>query len=65
MLQGGRSRVSIPDEVIEFSFLNLPIHTSRTMALGLTLSLTVSGMFLRDKARLARKADALTALFVC
>jgi hypothetical protein len=35
MLEAGRSRGSIPDEVIRFSF-NLPNPSSRTMALGPT-----------------------------
>jgi hypothetical protein len=53
---------SSPDEVI--GFFSLPNLSSRTMALGLTHSLTE--MSTRDlpvgKGRLVRKADNLTAI---
>jgi hypothetical protein len=50
--------VSIPDKVI--GFFNLPNPSSRTMALGSTQPLT--GIFLENKGRRARKADDLTAI---
>jgi hypothetical protein len=61
MLQAGRSPVGIPDEV---DFFNLPNPSSRTMALGLTQSLTemstrnLSG----GKKRPARRAESLTTI---
>jgi hypothetical protein len=61
MLQAGRSRGSIPDEVT--GFFNRPNPSSRTMALGSTQPLTE--MSTRNlpgcKWRPARKAD-LTAI---
>jgi hypothetical protein len=61
MLQAGRSRVRVPDEVDSF---NLPNPSSRTMALGSTQPLTE--MSTRNlpggKKRLARKADNLAAI---
>jgi hypothetical protein len=61
MLQAGRSRDRIPDEV---DFFNLPNPSSRTMALGSTQPLTemstrnISG----GKGRSACKIDNLTAI---
>jgi hypothetical protein len=61
MLQAGRSRDQIPDEV---DFSNLPNPSSRTMALGSTQPLTE--MSTRNipggEGRPARKADKLTAI---
>jgi hypothetical protein len=61
MLQAGRSRNRIPDEV---DFLNLPNPSSRTMALGSTQPL--SEMSTRNipggEWRPARRADNLTAI---
>jgi hypothetical protein len=61
MLQAGRSRDRIPDEV---DFFNLPNPSSRTMALGSTQPLTE--MSTRNipggEGRPARKADNLTAI---
>jgi hypothetical protein len=61
MLQAGRSRDRIPDEV---DFFNLPNPSSRTMVLGSTQPLTE--MSTRNipggKERPARKADNLTAI---
>jgi hypothetical protein len=60
MLQAGRSRDRIPDEV---DFFNLPNPSSRIMALGSTQPLTE--MSTRNipggEGRPARKADNLTA----
>jgi hypothetical protein len=55
--------VSIPDEVTGFLF-NLPNPSNRTMALGLTQSLTeISTRNLPEgKGEPARKADFLTAI---
>jgi hypothetical protein len=62
MLQVGRLRGSIPDDVI--GFFNWPIPSCRTMALGSTKRLTE--MSTRNlpgsKGREARKADNLTAI---
>jgi hypothetical protein len=55
MLQAGRSRDRIPDEV---DFFNLPNPSSRTVALGSTQPLTEMG----GKGRRARKPDNLTAI---
>jgi hypothetical protein len=61
MLQAGRSRDRISDEV---DFFNLPNPSSRTMALGLTQPLTE--MSTRNipggVGQPARKADNLTAI---
>jgi hypothetical protein len=61
MLQAGRSRVRVPDEVDNF---NLPNTSSRTMTLGSTEPLTE--MSTRNlpggKKRPARRADNLTAI---
>jgi hypothetical protein len=61
MLQAGKSPVQVPDEV---DFLNVPIPSSRTMALGLTQPLTK--MSTRNlpggKKRLAHRADNLAAI---
>jgi hypothetical protein len=61
LLQAGRSRDRIPDEV---DFFNLPNPSSRTMALGSTQPLTE--MSTRNlpggKGRPARKADNLTKM---
>jgi hypothetical protein len=61
MLQAGRSRDRIPDEV---DFFNLPNPSSRTMALGSIQPLTE--MSTRNipggEGRPARKADNLTAI---
>jgi hypothetical protein len=61
MLQAGRSRVRVPDEV---EFFNYPNSYSRTTALGSTKPLTeVSTMNLPGgKKRPARKADKLAAI---
>jgi hypothetical protein len=62
MLQAGRSRNRIPDEV---DFFNLPNPSSRTMALGSNQPLTE--MSTRNipggEGRPARKADNFTAIF--
>jgi hypothetical protein len=62
MLQAGRLRGSIPDEVI--GFFNLPNLSSSTMALGSTQPLRE--MSTRNlpggERQLARKADNLTAI---
>jgi hypothetical protein len=62
MLQAGRSRGLIPDEVI--GFFNLPNTSSRTMALGSTQPLTeISTRNLPGgKGRPAPEADNLTAI---
>jgi hypothetical protein len=61
MLQAGRSRDGIPDQV---DFFNLPNPSSRTMALGSTQSLIE--MSTRNipggEGRPARKTDNLTAI---
>jgi hypothetical protein len=61
MLQAGRSRDQIPDEV---DFLNWPNPSRRTMALGSTQPVTE--MSTRNipgrEGRPARKADNLTAI---
>jgi hypothetical protein len=61
MLQAGRSRDRIPDEV---DFFNLPNPSSRTMALGSTQPLTEMSTrnIPGDEGRPARKADNLTAI---
>jgi hypothetical protein len=62
MLQAGRLRVRIPDEV---HFFNLPNSSSRTMAMGSTQPLTK--MSTRNlpggKKRPARRADNLAAIY--
>jgi hypothetical protein len=62
MLQAGRSRVRIPDEV---EFFNLPNPSSRTMALGSTQPLTEMSTrdLPGDKKRPARRADNLAAIY--
>jgi hypothetical protein len=61
MLQTGRSRLRVPDEV---DFFNLPNTSSRTMALGSIQPLTE--MSTRNlpggKKRSARRADNFTAI---
>jgi hypothetical protein len=62
MLQAGRSPVRVPDEVV---FFNLPISSSRTMALGSTQPLTKTST--RNlpgvKNRPTHKADNLAAIY--
>jgi hypothetical protein len=62
VLQTGRSRVRIP--IRSLDFYNLPNLFSRSVALGLTQSLTeISTRNLPGgKGRPARKADNLTAI---
>jgi hypothetical protein len=63
-LQAGKSRVRITIRPMDF-FFNLPNPSSRTMALGLTQPLTeitIPGIFLGSKERLACKADNLAAI---
>jgi hypothetical protein len=61
MLQAGRSRVRVPDEV---DFFNLPNPSSRTMALGSIQPLTEMSTrnFLGGKKRPARRADNLATI---
>jgi hypothetical protein len=62
VLQAGWSPVRIPDEV---DFFNLPIPSSRTMALGSTQPLTEMSTrnLLGGKKRPARRADNLAAMY--
>jgi hypothetical protein len=61
MLQAGRSRVRVLDEV---DFFNLPNPSSRTMALGSTQTLTEMSTtnLPGGKKRPARGADNLAAI---
>jgi hypothetical protein len=62
MLKAGRSPVRVPDEV---DFFNLPNHSSRTMALGSTQSLTKMSTrkLPGGKKRPARRTDNLAAIY--
>jgi hypothetical protein len=62
MLQAGRSRVRVPDEV---EFFNLHNRSNRTMALGSTQPLTEMSNrnFPGSKMWPAHRADNLTAIY--
>jgi hypothetical protein len=63
MLQAGRSRVRLPMGSLDV--FNLPNPSSRTMALGSTLSLIEMSTknLPGGKGRPARKADNITAIY--